>query len=583
MATVLAEDFGVRVRSARNRAAAARERVERGRERRARNTPADRPNRQGRAEHRRLDQRTETTVSRSAAGKFCSSINAEVTDPWCSKNCNAPLPNCPDSMCSCEVKERKAGTHHHQQLQQQQQQQQQQQSGRERGGVSRLRRGGSRSRSQEDISNEIGSLNASTLNATDVDSSVCKGNECWPTVFLIGTQKAATTSLTWALSGLLCLATWRPDHVATEVLLPPAALGRPSLGALESKICPEVHAFDAGGEKFEWVSDNTSRYTRLFHPRAGRGREASSCPRHRFLDGTPTMYHWLAAQRMRSILPGKLLGSVRLIAVLRDPIARDLSHYNHVQSDSSSPGGMSNFAQLCDAGSYAANVECELDKWRVCVESMGLSAQNGSYEQYSACPGWDRVMMNGQAIYDEEERLSRDRRRLAHTAGYKKYPLGQLSLLAQDGASSSWAGGASKGGHNLQLAKGMYSAQLRRWRESFRRSQILVVSFEALLDNTTYSSVMHKILTFTGFGGLNDSKLTEYGVVLDELPKENQHNSPTKVTSIPCATKLQLEELYAPWNRELYRMLGEDLDTGNSPEQEAPFPEFSESVACDEE
>ena len=45
---------------------------------------------------------------------------------------------------------------------------------------------------------------------------MCKGNECWPTVFLIGTQKAATTSLTWALSGLLCLATWRPDHVASS-------------------------------------------------------------------------------------------------------------------------------------------------------------------------------------------------------------------------------------------------------------------------------------------------------------------------------------------------------------------------------
>ena len=273
-------------------------------------------------------------------------------------------------------------------------------------------------------------------------------------MFLIGTQKAATTSLTWALSGLLCLATWRPDHVETEVLLPQAALGRPSLGALESKICPEVHAFDAGSEKFEWVSENSSRYTRLFHPRAGRGHESSSCPRRRFLDGTPIMYHWLAAQRMRSFLPWKLLGSVRLIAVLREPIARDLSHYNHVQSDSSSPGGMSNFAQLCDSSSYAANIDCELDKWHECVASVGLSAHNGSYQQYSACPGWDRVIMNGQGIYDEEQRLNRNGRRLARVAGHLKYPLGQLSMLAQ-GGGGQWASGASKGGHNLQLAKGM--------------------------------------------------------------------------------------------------------------------------------
>ena len=115
------------------------------------------------------------------------------------------------------------------------------------------------------------------------------------------------------------------------------------------------------------------------------------------------------------------------------------------------------------------------------------------------------------------------------------------------------------------------------------RSQFLIISFEALRDNTTYSSTIHNILTFTGFGGLNDSKVTEYGVVLDKLPKENQHNSPAKVTSIPCATKLQLEELYAPWNEALYRTLEADRETGNAPEQEAPFPEFKESAACDDE
>ena len=96
------EDWGVRVKSAHDRAAAARERVERGRERRARSMREGRPDRQGRTGRRRLDQRTQTTDSRSAV---CSSVNAGVSDAWCSKNCNAPLPNCPDGVCSCEAKE----------------------------------------------------------------------------------------------------------------------------------------------------------------------------------------------------------------------------------------------------------------------------------------------------------------------------------------------------------------------------------------------------------------------------------------------------------------------------------------------
>ena len=94
---------------------------------------------------------------------------------------------------------------------------------------------------------------------------------------------------------------------------------------------------------------------------------------------------------------------------------------------------MSNFAQLCDPSSYAANVDCELQKWRACVESMGLSAQNGSYQQYSACPGWDRVMMNGQGLYDEEERLSREGRRLEEETAqaYQELSPLQVAMKAQ--------------------------------------------------------------------------------------------------------------------------------------------------------
>ena len=94
---------------------------------------------------------------------------------------------------------------------------------------------------------------------------------------------------------------------------------------------------------------------------------------------------------------------------------------------------------------------------------------------------------------------------------------------------------------------------------------------------------MHKILRFVGFGGLNESKMLEYGVPLDELPKDNQHSAPDKVTAIQCETKRQLTELFEPWNNALYTMLQEDIDDGNAPPEQQPFLPFTESVPCGDE
>jgi len=283
------------------------------------------------------------------------------------------------------------------------------------------------------------------------------------------------------------------------------------------------------------------------------------------------------------MIPGKLVAAVKLIVILREPISRDLSHFNHVKQENTGTGGTSNFAGLCETSSYAANVNCEIMKWRECVAAVGLSDQNGAYEQYSSCPGWDRVMMTSPPVADEDKRLDHAGKKLIRTAGgrLERYPM-SLSLLAQGGSFTpgKWAKGSSKNGHTLLLAKGMYSGQLRRWRQSFRRSQLLVLSFESLRNKVSYPDTMHRVLKFTGFSGLNDSKIVEYGLPLDELPKENLHNVPDKVTTIQCETKRQLEELFEPWNNALYQMLNQDVDQGEAPKEEQAFPEFAESVPC---
>ena len=423
-----AKDWGSRGSNARARAEAARQRAARARERRL--NRSSRP----RAQRQRLD----------AAGRdlsfACTSLNDGITDSWCTKNCNMELPNCPTGVCTCvpskkvliSVGESKSGS--------------EQLAGPEPSPVASSKR---KSAARHILPSPSPSPSIDWSKWDDnIETEYCSGSKCWPAVYLIGAQKAATTSVSWALSGLLCMATWRPDSNNADFLQPPASFGRKAVGPLDVKVCPEVHAFDAGAEKFEWVARNTSRYTGLFHPRAGRGREGTPCPRRIFMDATPTMFHWLAAQRMRSIIPGRISGSVRLIAILREPIARDLSHFNHVKQEDTGPGGSSNFAGLCDVSSYAANVACELDKWRECVAAVGLTNQNGTYEQYASCPGWDQVMMGSKVVYDEDKRLSRIGRHAA-----RKHPM-SMSLLAQS-SGGQWANGDNKRGHNLLLSKGM--------------------------------------------------------------------------------------------------------------------------------
>ena len=365
---------------------------------------------------------------------------------------------------------------------------------------------------------------------------ICSNDGCWPGVYLIGAQKAATTSLSSALAGVLCLALYRPNEDTVE---PPAVAGLDKLhasteagGAVQ---CSEVHAWDGSLTKFNALLEHPQRYSRLFR--------AAECPRRQFLDATPDLHHWLAPVRMRNIVPPTVLPQLRLIAVLREPIARDLSYFNHVVGEGNSTSAQLNLAPLCDASSYAANVRCELEKWEACVRDAG-TANRTLMEQYAACPGWDRVIMRSKMVTGR------------HLVG--------------------------QGGHFLQLARGAYAAQLTRWTQSgFARSQLLVLSFEALTLN--YYRTLRQILAFARVGGgqgLDDAALAAAGVPLESLDALNSHAGPRKVRTIPCATQRELERFFGPWNGWLYKRLADERARGAAPPQEEAFAPFAERVRC---
>lgn len=122
---------------------------------------------------------------------------------------------------------------------------------------------------------------------------VTAGMRRLPDWLIIGTQKGGTTSLY--------------EYLVTH----------PDVGGASRK---EVHFFDLKWEKgVDWY--------RAHFPTAlqAQARERETGRPFHVLEGTPYyMFHPAAPERVRQVLP-----QVRLMAVLRNPVDRALSHYHH--------------------------------------------------------------------------------------------------------------------------------------------------------------------------------------------------------------------------------------------------------------
>jgi hypothetical protein len=118
----------------------------------------------------------------------------------------------------------------------------------------------------------------------------CGDEGCWPSMYLVGAQKASTTALFQLLrtSSGICGAKARP-------------------GSFPAASYKEVHFFDNDGVPWEGADGaraNASLYTRLFR------RE--ECASRRFLDATPQyQYSWHAPMRMRLFVPETWRSRVR--------------------------------------------------------------------------------------------------------------------------------------------------------------------------------------------------------------------------------------------------------------------------------
>ncbi len=247
-----------------------------------------------------------------------------------------------------------------------------------------------------------------------------------PSLLVIGAQKGGTTSLFNYL-------VQHPD------VLPP--------------LRKEVHYFDFNyGRGIQWYRAN--------FPYSHRLRRGSLT-----LDASPYyLVHPLVPERAAQLLPG-----VKLVALLRNPVDRALSHYHHEVR-----GGR---------------------------ESLSFA----------------------EAIAKEPERLAGEEERLRNDPDYYSFNHHRYSYTR----------------------RGLYIEQLRRWIQYFPRSQLLVLQSERLFRNPgAATAAVHDFL----------------GLRRHPLEQDSPSRQVSYDRSMPPELRTRLATYFEPYNRELYRWLGEEFD-----------------------
>eukprot|EP01034_Spumella_vulgaris_P029250 gene29250-36268_t len=287
----------------------------------------------------------------------------------------------------------------------------------------------------------------------------------------------------------------------------------------------EIHFFDRPQE----YSQGVSHYMHNFHH-----PECRMKGRH-FIDSTPNyLDHEETPQRIASTYSPSDLKKKRFVIVLRDPVYRSYSWYNHMMKH--------------------------------CVASMH-SYLSSAAAHHTTMPstGWNTTLLCSDSRHCEDvqclQRASRAK-------------LGsEVQFLAT--FSDYYTSGA------LDTSKGHYMEQIRRWLDIVPRSQIFILNLATLLTNTSDS--MNRITDFLGLKTHFNSGIT--------LPHDN---TATVVTDFPCEVRTTLYKVMDPYTVQLMSFMngegegrgGGGVEGGDSsvkkssvdlpPPEEPVFPPFKE-------
>ena len=325
-------------------------------------------------------------------------------------------------------------------------------------------------------------------------------NEFFPTLHVLGAAKAGSTSLHESLH---------------------------QNGVCGCLVDDDVDICQNGKELSIWYSEAPSvalrnltaeGYSSLFGPRAA----GVAC--RAYADGTPTRLHtWYSANELGHLAAAaKATQKLRLIALLREPVARHLSWYNHRLTTP------------------------RLSKW-----SFWTSRQASCQPWFGALPGGHAPPHLALVRCEYEHWQSKGCQRSIGNATAECWIRSQ-----QASSSPSWIEG------------GIYLPQLLLWQRRFPRGQLLVLQFEQ-----TIREGVARALDFAGLGAPERVGEAVGGPSI-MLPHNNSKPSQCKQSQVHCSVVRMLVPLYKPWNSLLLQQLHRDTATGKAPRQEPAFPEF---------
>ena len=393
----------------------------------------------------------------------------------------------------------------------------------------------------------VGIANSSDVVGWPSADQQCGQQGCWPRLFIIGTQKAATTSLFGALheEGAIC-GTVMSEAVAQAV---------PRFGDFFS--AKEAHIFDLKDSMWRTLVKQPWMYQSLYR--------VQDCPQRTFLDATPRYVRNPAApSRMVELMPASWVPQLRVVLVIREPVARDLSWFNHklsraiVQKSRTGTPLAGDFCSLPDGNSqddypsYDSEVGCRKLELDNCLKQARQRLNRGEGTSQNLNKSYARMAPR------DIERLEDYGECVEAIWHNKRLPTPSDAKLWD--SLSSW--------EPPLFAWGLYLPQIRAWTRRLLRSQLLVLDFDRLAARP--DDMLPRVTSFMGLSALRNN----------ELPHENGQDFGRKVDVISCGTSQTLHGVFREWNDRLVRALREDHERGDAPPQEPLFEGFNTTVPC---
>eukprot|EP00322_Chrysochromulina_rotalis_P014498 CAMPEP_0115859908 /NCGR_PEP_ID=MMETSP0287-20121206/16856_1 /TAXON_ID=412157 /ORGANISM="Chrysochromulina rotalis, Strain UIO044" /LENGTH=410 /DNA_ID=CAMNT_0003314219 /DNA_START=6 /DNA_END=1238 /DNA_ORIENTATION=+ len=172
-------------------------------------------------------------------------------------------------------------------------------------------------------------------NQTDYTSTFCKNGKCWPALWLLGAQKAATSAIYSVLEECgLVVGAW-PSKEATGASVPPFC----------TQPCKETHFFldyrfatSSSGFVVAANADRATQFTSMYSSGDGCSdrtyefmpeRAHAACGKGHFIEASPSTDDPGMPLLLANDMPKRLLIKARFVLILREPVERALSWYNH--------------------------------------------------------------------------------------------------------------------------------------------------------------------------------------------------------------------------------------------------------------